>query len=64
MGDDGVEGLRRIKERGGITIAQDEETSVVYGMPKVAVDRGYTDMVLSLDAITENLIKQNVILRR
>ena len=34
MGDDGVEGLRRIKEKGGIAIAQDEETSVIYGMPK------------------------------
>lgn len=64
MGDDGVEGLKRIKEKGGITIAQDEKTSVVYGMPKLAVERGYADMVLSLDEIKENLIKQNVILRR
>lgn len=57
MGDDGVEGMRRIKETGGITIAQDEETSVVYGMPKVAVERGYADMVLSLGDITPNLIR-------
>ena len=34
MGDDGVEGLRRIKEKGGIAIVQDEEISVIYGMPK------------------------------
>lgn len=57
MGEDGVEGLRSIKERGGLTIAQDEETSVVYGMPKVAIERGYVDMVLSLDEIIPQLIR-------
>ncbi len=57
MGDDGVEGLRKIKEKGGVTIAQDEETSVIYGMPKVAVERGYVDMVLGLEEIVPNLIR-------
>lgn len=57
MGDDGVEGLKGIKERGGITIAQDEESSVIYGMPKVAIEKGYADMVLGLDEIVPKLVK-------
>lgn len=56
MGDDGVEGLGKIKEKCGITIAQDEETSVIYGMPKVAAEKGYADMILGLDEIIPNLI--------
>lgn len=57
MGNDGVEGIGRIREFGGITIAQDEETSVVYGMPKAAIERGFVDIVLSLDNIAINLLK-------
>jgi two-component system chemotaxis response regulator CheB len=56
MGDDGVEGLARIKENGGVTISQDEETSVIYGMPKVAVEKGYADMVLGLYDIVPRLV--------
>ncbi len=56
MGDDGVEGLARIKENGGVTVAQDEETSVIYGMPKVAVEKGYADMVLGLYDIVPRLL--------
>ena len=56
MGDDGVEGLARIKENGGITVAQDEETSVIYGMPKVAAEKGYADMVLGVYAIVPGLV--------
>lgn len=40
MGKDGVEGLLRMKEAGAFTIGQDEESSVVYGMPKIAYDMG------------------------
>ncbi len=57
MGDDGVEGLGRIKEQGGITIAQDETTSVIYGMPKVAFEKGHAGMVLRLDEIVPALIR-------
>jgi two-component system chemotaxis response regulator CheB len=57
MGDDGVEGLGNIKENGGLTIAQNEETSVIYGMPKVALERGYADMVLGLNEIVPRLMK-------
>jgi two-component system chemotaxis response regulator CheB len=57
MGDDGVEGLRRIKEKGGITIAQDASTSLIYGMPKVAFEKGYAGMVLGLDGIVPALLE-------
>ena len=43
MGDDGAEGLGAIKKEGGMTIAQSEESCVVYGMPKAAIERGYAD---------------------
>ena len=55
MGDDGVEGLGDIQRKGGITIAQDEKTSIIYGMPKVAVERGVVDIVLGLDEIVPRL---------
>ncbi|MHB8882393.1 MAG: protein-glutamate methylesterase/protein-glutamine glutaminase [Thermodesulfovibrionales bacterium] len=55
MGDDGVEGLARIRQKGGITIAQNEETSVIFGMPKVAIEYGYADMVLGLYEIVPRL---------
>ena len=51
MGSDGAEGIGRIKAAGGATIAQDEESSVVFGMPKVAIERGYIDRIASLDEI-------------
>jgi two-component system chemotaxis response regulator CheB len=56
MGEDGVEGLRKIREKGGATIAQNEETSVIYGMPRVAVENGYVDRVVGLDEIVPNLV--------
>lgn len=46
IGKDGAVGMRRIKENGGFTICQDEATSVVYGMPKAAVDLNAADIVL------------------
>lgn len=57
MGDDGVEGLGRVRDKGGTTIAQDEATSVIYGMPKVALERGYAGMVLGLEEIVPALIQ-------
>jgi two-component system chemotaxis response regulator CheB len=58
MGQDGVKGIAAIKDRGGFTIAQDEATSVVYGMNKVAVDKGFIHKVLPLDKIAEEIIRQ------
>jgi two-component system chemotaxis response regulator CheB len=51
MGNDGTLGLRLLRRHGCFTIAQDEATSVVFGMPKSAVDAGLADVVLPLDAI-------------
>ena len=55
MGDDGARGLGRIKTSGGYTLAQDEETCVVFGMPKVAIELGNVHEVVSLDAIPDRL---------
>ena len=51
MGEDGVAGLRAVRQAGGRIIAQDEETSVVFGMPGAAVAAGLADQVLPLDRI-------------
>jgi len=51
MGDDGAEGLREMKGSGAVTIAQDEATCVVFGMPREAISRGATDFVLPLEQI-------------
>jgi two-component system chemotaxis response regulator CheB len=51
MGDDGAEGLGEVKKQGGMTIAQSEESCVVYGMPKVAIERGYAIRVVGLDGM-------------
>jgi two-component system, chemotaxis family, protein-glutamate methylesterase/glutaminase len=55
MGDDGAEGLGAIKRQGGMTIAQSEESCVVYGMPKAAVERGYAVRVVGLDVMGATL---------
>ncbi len=57
MGDDGAEGMGEMKQAGSITIAQDEKSSVVWGMPGEAVKRGYVDEVLSLSKIGRRLIE-------
>ena len=56
MGYDGAEGTRYIRQAGGITIAQDEDSSMIYGMPKAAFDTGCVDMVLPLEKIPRQLI--------
>ncbi len=57
MGNDGQEGLKAIKNAGGKTIAQDEKSSVVFGMPKAAIDAGAVDKILPLDSIPREIIK-------
>jgi two-component system chemotaxis response regulator CheB len=57
MGNDGARGLLELKEMGAKTIAQDEKTSVVYGMPKEAAKLGAADHVLGLPEIAPFLIK-------
>lgn len=51
MGADGAEGLRRMHEAGAATIAQNEETCTVFGMPKAAIDLGAADQVLAVNDI-------------
>ncbi len=55
MGDDGAEGLGLIKKEGGMTVAQNEESCVVYGMPKAAIERGYAVRVVGLDVMGSTL---------
>jgi two-component system chemotaxis response regulator CheB len=57
MGTDGAMGIKAIKQRGGATIAQDEKSSVVYGMPHVAVQTGCVDTVASLDDIPREIVR-------
>jgi two-component system chemotaxis response regulator CheB len=51
MGKDGLEAMKRLKQINGTCIAQDERSSVVYGMPKAVIDEGIADSVLSLEEI-------------
>jgi two-component system chemotaxis response regulator CheB len=55
MGDDGKKGLRHIKENGGVTIAESEQTAVIFGMPQEAIRAGVVDFVLPLYEIAETL---------
>jgi two-component system chemotaxis response regulator CheB len=55
MGQDGVPALRSIRDAGGVVIAQDERSSVVFGMPRAAVSTGQVDETLRLDAIAGRL---------
>lgn len=57
MGKDGVEGISHIKSIGGITIAQDRDTSAIYGMPKAAVETGDVDFALTPEEISDKLIE-------
>jgi two-component system, chemotaxis family, protein-glutamate methylesterase/glutaminase len=58
MGDDGAEAMGVVKAAGGLTIAQDEGSSVVYGMPKAAIERGHAVRVVALDALANTIQAQ------
>jgi two-component system chemotaxis response regulator CheB len=51
-------GLLEMRERGASTVAQDERTSVVFGMPKEAIDHGAAKLVLPLDRIPQAILSQ------
>jgi len=55
MGDDGVAGLRAVRQAGGHILAQDEKSSVIFGMPGAAVAAGLADAVLSVEEIASRL---------
>jgi two-component system, chemotaxis family, protein-glutamate methylesterase/glutaminase len=58
MGSDGAEGLKAIKEEGGLAIAQDEATSAIFGMPRAAAEKGAVDKMLPLNSIAEEILKK------
>ncbi|MCK9443591.1 MAG: chemotaxis response regulator protein-glutamate methylesterase [Tissierellaceae bacterium] len=58
MGSDGMIGIKEIKESGGYTIAQDEYTSVVFGMPKAAIATNCIDEVLPIESIGDKIISK------
>ncbi len=57
MGDDGAKGLLELKEAGANTIAQDEKTCIVFGMPKEAIKLNAASEVVSLDKIAARVLK-------
>jgi two-component system chemotaxis response regulator CheB len=57
MGRDGAEGLHTIAQKGGLTIAQDEASSIIYGMPQEAAKLGAARKILDIDAIAPFILK-------
>jgi two-component system chemotaxis response regulator CheB len=57
MGSDGAEGLLEMKQAGARTIAQDEKTCVVFGMPKEAIKIGAVDKVVPLGQVAQEILR-------
>lgn len=57
MGDDGAKGMKELKEAGAVTLAQDEESCVVFGMPKEAIRLGGVDQILSLGQLPAAVLR-------
>jgi two-component system, chemotaxis family, protein-glutamate methylesterase/glutaminase len=60
MGDDGAQGLGEMKEAGAATIAQDEASCIVFGMPKEAIARGAVDVVMPLEQIAGAVLNLHI----
>lgn len=58
MGDDGANGMKEMHDAGAFTIAQDQASCVVYGMPREAIARGGVDAVCALDHISSEIVRQ------
>lgn len=58
MGKDGAEGIKFIHDEGGYTIAQDESTSIVFGMPKAAIELDAIDDILPIDRICNKILSK------
>lgn len=57
MGSDGANAMVKIKQRGGVTIAENEETAIVFGMPREAIERGCVDIIVPSYEIAGEIIK-------
>ncbi len=57
MGNDGLNGMKEMRDKKGYIIAQDEDTCVVYGMPKAVVNANLADTVLPIDKISEEIMR-------
>ena len=57
MGADGARGLLAMRQAGAVTIAQDQATSVIYGMPQAAAQNGAAARVLPLDRIASAILE-------
>jgi two-component system, chemotaxis family, protein-glutamate methylesterase/glutaminase len=57
MGADGAKGMLKIFEAGGKTVAQDEESSIVFGMPKKAIETGGVQHIVPLDEVAKKLLE-------
>lgn len=58
MGQDGLVGMHAIKEAGGVTLAQDESSCLIYSMPKAVVDRGYAHHVVPMSRMAHEIREQ------
>jgi two-component system, chemotaxis family, protein-glutamate methylesterase/glutaminase len=57
MGNDGTEGMRMLKRAGSVTIAQDEASCVVFGMPREAIQAGVVDAIVPLSKIADKITR-------
>jgi two-component system chemotaxis response regulator CheB len=57
MGEDGVAGLRELRDAGGLTLAQDQKTSAVFGMPKAALEQGAAGQALGLTELAQAMMR-------
>jgi two-component system chemotaxis response regulator CheB len=57
MGDDGADSMVKIKQAGGVTIAESEESAIVFGMPREAIERGGAQIVSPSWEIANQIIK-------
>ena len=57
MGDDGARGMKEMYDNGAFTIAQDEKSCVVFGMPKEAIKMKAVDKIVPLEKVADEIIK-------
>jgi two-component system chemotaxis response regulator CheB len=58
MGADGAEGMLSLRRAGAVTIAQDQHSSVVFGMPREAIERGAVQSIVPIDRIAATILER------